>query len=62
MQSCKMGAQASVDKKPPPQQLQREKQHDVRIVVAGCSCNIMAQHLINKFVSDEYREQYWNRL
>ena len=52
-----MGAQASVNEKPPPQQLQREKQH-VRIVVAGCSYNTMAQHLINKFVSDEYIEHY----
>ena len=58
MQSCKMGAQASVDEKPPPQQLQREKLHHVRIVVAGCSYKTMAEKLINKFVSDEYRENH----
>ena len=57
MQSCKMGAaQASVDEKPPPQQLQRKKLHHVRIVVAGCSYKTMAEKLINKFVSDEYRD------
>ena len=57
MQSCKMGAQASVDKKPPPQQLQREKLNYVRIVVAGCSYKIMVEKLINKFINDEYSDR-----
>ena len=58
MQSCKMGAKASVNEKPPPQQLQREKLHHVRIVVARCSYKTMAEKLINKFVSNEYRDHF----
>ena len=49
-----MGAQASVDKKPPPQQLQREKLNYVRIVVAGCSYKIMVEKLI---INDEYNDR-----
>ena len=58
MQSCKMGAKASVDEKPPPQQLQREKLHHVRIVVAQCAGSCLADSLINKFLINEYRESY----
>ena len=51
-----MGARESVAKEPPLQQ--RGEEPTVRIVVVGCSNGTRADHLINKFVFDDYRVTY----